>query len=309
MFVMSTIVIHDQWMELRQLRYVVSVAETGHFTRAAERCHVVQSALSHQIAKLERELGARLFDRTRRQVRLTAAGEAFVPAARQALDAAARARAEVAAVTGEVRGRLALGAIGTVTAVDLAALLADFHTRYPDVRIALRSGASLELIAEVRAGGLDAAFLGVPSGFRPTGVRHRRLAVGELVAVLGPAHPLAGRPVAALRDLAAEAFVDFPAGSAARAQSDEAFAAAGIDRDVAFEVSSVEFLGQLVGTGLGVGLVPADFATQLSGVRVLPLSDAPARVEHLVWGQGPASPATAAFLIVLDSHHREAGPR
>ncbi|MDT7683986.1 MAG: hypothetical protein QOG57_4296, partial [Pseudonocardiales bacterium] len=96
MFVMSAIVIHDQWMELRQLRYVVSVAETGHFTRAAERCHVVQSALSHQIAKLERELGARLFDRIRRQVRLTAAGEAFVPAARQALDAAARARAEVA---------------------------------------------------------------------------------------------------------------------------------------------------------------------------------------------------------------------
>lgn len=93
------------------MRYVVAVAETGNFTRAAERCLVVQSALSHQIARLERELGARLFDRTSRRVRLSAAGEVFLPAARQALDAAERARAEVASAAGEVRGRLAVGAI------------------------------------------------------------------------------------------------------------------------------------------------------------------------------------------------------
>ncbi|SED09309.1 regulatory helix-turn-helix protein, lysR family [Streptomyces sp. 2314.4] len=68
------------------MRYVVAVAETGGFTRAAGRCHVVQSALSHQIGRLEKELGARLFERTSRSVRLTAAGEAFLPVARQALD-------------------------------------------------------------------------------------------------------------------------------------------------------------------------------------------------------------------------------
>jgi DNA-binding transcriptional LysR family regulator len=73
-----------------QMRYVVAVAETSSFTRAAERCLVVQSALSHQIARLERELGARLFDRTSRRVRLTPAGAAFLPAARQCLDAAER---------------------------------------------------------------------------------------------------------------------------------------------------------------------------------------------------------------------------
>ncbi|MDV9197277.1 LysR family transcriptional regulator, partial [Streptomyces sp. Wh19] len=75
-------------MELQQMRYVVAVAELGSFTRAAKRCLVVQSALSHQIARLEKELGARLFDRTSRRVRLTAAGEVFLPEARQALDAA-----------------------------------------------------------------------------------------------------------------------------------------------------------------------------------------------------------------------------
>ncbi|MEW2144905.1 LysR family transcriptional regulator [Micromonospora vinacea] len=98
-------------MEFHQLRYVLAVAEASSFTRAAERCLVVQSALSHQIARLERELGARLFERTSRRVRLTPAGVAFLPAARQCLDASERAAAEVAAAVGEVRGRVTVGLI------------------------------------------------------------------------------------------------------------------------------------------------------------------------------------------------------
>src|SRR3954469_3132297 len=146
-------------MELQQKRYVIAVAETRNFTRAAEQCLVVQSALSHQIARLERELGAKLFDRTSRRVRLTPAGEAFLPAARQALDAAERPRAEVAAAAGEIRGRLAIGAISTVAAVDLPTVLKQFHVRYRHVRISLRSGPSEDLIERVRHGTLDAAFL------------------------------------------------------------------------------------------------------------------------------------------------------
>src|SRR3954471_2101580 len=135
MFVIRTIVKHDGSMELQQMRYVVAVAGTSNFTRAAEQCLVVQSALSHQVARLERELGARLFDRTSRRVRLTPAGEAFLPPARQCLDAAERAAAEVAAAVGEVRGRLAVGLIPTVTAADVPAALRDFRQRYPHVRI------------------------------------------------------------------------------------------------------------------------------------------------------------------------------
>lgn len=105
------------------MRYVIAVAETNSFTRAAERCLVVQSALSHQIARLERELGAKLFERTSRRVRLTPAGAAFLPAARQCLGAAERAAAEVAAAVGEVRGRLMVGLIPTVAAVDLPGIL------------------------------------------------------------------------------------------------------------------------------------------------------------------------------------------
>lgn len=216
-------------MELQQMRYVVAVAETGGFTRAAERCHVVQSALSHQIARLEKELGARLFDRTSRSVRLTTAGEAFVPVARQALEAAERARAEVAAAAGEVRGRLAVGAISTVAAVDLARELGAFRTRCPQVRISLQMEMSDALLEKVRQGVLDVAFVGLVPGARTVGVREKELARGELVAVVPPGHPLAGREWTTLSRVARETFVDFTAGSAAHAAARRGVPCGGAD--------------------------------------------------------------------------------
>ncbi|WP_326690902.1 MULTISPECIES: LysR family transcriptional regulator [unclassified Streptomyces] len=289
-------------MELQQLRYVVAVAETGGFTRAAERCLVVQSALSHQIAKLEKELGARLFERNSRQVRLTPAGEAFLPAARQSLEAAERAAAEVAAATGEIRGTLALGAISTIASVDVPRALRDFHDRYPQVRIRLTSRRSEDLVEEVRGGTLDLAFLGVTPAFRAKGVRSHTLVQDRHVVVVAPDHPLAregagraGKPLELAR-LAEEAFVDFAAGSNARAQTEETFAAAGLHHDVAFEVSHWEFLAALVRNGMGIALLPATFVSQLSGLCVLPVRDGPRREERLVWSETRLTPAGAAFL-------------
>ncbi|MGA4850343.1 LysR family transcriptional regulator [Streptomyces sp. G5(2025)] len=288
-------------MDLQQMRYVLAVAETENFTRAAERCHVVQSALSHQVGRLERELGARLFERTSRRVRLTAAGEAFLPAARQALEAAERARAEVAAATGEIRGKLAVGSIPTVAAVDLPAVLRDYHLRYPQVRISLRTGSSERLVEQVRDGALDAAFLGVQPGYRPQGVRDRELAHGQHVAVVALGHPLAMEKEVDLCLLAEEAFVDFAEGSAARAQSDEAFAAAGLRREVAFEVSGVELMARMVRHGLGIAMLPATFAAELPGLRAVPVTNGPVRVERLVWSRFTPSPAASAFLALLDA--------
>ncbi len=307
MFVIGPIVNHDWSMDLQQMRYVVAVAETNNFTRAAEQCLVVQSALSHQIARLERELGARLFERTSRRVRLTAAGEAFVPAARQALAAAERARAEVAAAAGEIRGRLAIGAIPTVTAVDLPAALKQFHLRHREVRIGLRAGASEELVDRVRQGTLDAAFLGLPLGQQPKGVRGRELARGHLVAVVPPGHPLADQDEVDLARLADEPFVDFPAGTAGRAQSDDAFAAAGVRRDVAFEVSAPDPLARLIRQGLGIGMLPAAYMSEFPDLPFVRLRDAPARVEHLVWSSFRPSPATTAFLSMFGITAAESG--
>ncbi len=281
------------------MRYVIAVAETNSFTRAAERCLVVQSALSHQIARLERELGAKLFERTSRRVRLTPAGAAFLPAARQCLDAAQRAAAEVAAAVGEIRGRLAVGLISSVAAVDIPIAVRDFHQQYPQVRISLRMAASEELVEQVRQGAIEVAFLGLPTTARPEGVHSHELARDRLVAVVAPHHPLADEPAVDLRRLCSEVFVDLPAKTAGRAQSDQAFSAAGLHRDVAFEVTNVDFLARLVGQGLGIAMLPSAYATQLTGVTTIEVTDAPARVEYVAWSRDGRTPAATAFLALL----------
>ncbi len=281
------------------MRYVVAVAETNSFTRAAERCLVVQSALSHQIARLERELGARLFERTSRRVRLTAAGEAFLPAARQCLDAAERAGSEVAAAVGEIRGRLTVGVIPTVAAVDVPAALQTFRHRYPHVRIGLRVGASGRLVEQVKDGAIEVAFLGLPVSDRPEGVSTRELGRDDLIAVVAPDHPLAGESEVDLKRLSSEVFVDFPVGSAGRAQTDQAFAAAKVSREVAFEVTAADFMARLIHQSLGVALLPSKYVPNLAGVVTVPVTDAPARIEHLVWNRFTVTPAAKAFLEIL----------
>ncbi|MFW6640680.1 LysR family transcriptional regulator [Nocardiopsis algeriensis] len=286
-------------MELQQMRYVVAIAETNSFTRAAERCLVAQSALSHQIARLERELGAKLFERTSRRVRLTPAGAAFLPAARQCLDAAERAAAGAAAAVGEVRGRLAVGLIPTVAAVDVPGALRDFRQRYPHVRIGLCVGASDDLVEQVREGALEVAFLGLPTTVIPRGVNTYELARDRHVAVVAPDHPLAEESTVDLRRLSAEVFVDMPAGTAGRIQSDLAFSAAGLSRDVTFEVTSADYMARLVGEGLGVALLPSTYVPHLTGVTTIEVIDAPSRAEHVIWSRTTCTPAAGAFLSIL----------
>ncbi|WP_394617616.1 LysR family transcriptional regulator [Lentzea sp. JNUCC 0626] len=286
-------------MELQQMRYVLAVAETGSFTKAARQCLVVQSALSHQIARLERSLGARLFERTSRSVRLTPAGAAFLPAARQCLEFAERAVAEVAAAVGQVRGRVVVGVIPTVAAVDLPAALRVFRERYPDVRVALRMLSSLEMVRLVREGSLDLAFLGLPPGVTPEGVRVRELDRDDHVAVMAAGHRFARQTEVTLGELAEEQFADFPVSSPGRTQSDQAFAGAGLHREVAYEVTTAELMAGLIREELAVAVLPAKYTPQLTGVVTVPIVDGPSRVEHLVWSSGGLTPAAAAFLDVL----------
>lgn len=285
------------------MRYVVAVAETRNFTRAAERCSVVQSSLSHRIAGLEQELGVRLFARSSRRVELTSAGEAFVARARECLAAADRAAADAAAAAGVVRGRLAVGVIVTAAAVDVPELLQRYRARYPEVRVVLRSGRSDDLVAAIREGELDIAFLGLPENRRPSGVETLVLDHDEHVLVVPAGHRLAGAPRVTLRDVAGETFVDFMQGTPARAQSDQAFAAAGLARDVAYEVGLVELITRLTARGLGVALLPSAFVRPLAasdpGLALVPVVDGPRRIECLAWSRFHASPATRAMLDVL----------
>ncbi|MFG2606062.1 LysR family transcriptional regulator [Streptomyces sp. NPDC048514] len=181
-------------MELRQLSYFVAVAEELHFGRAADRLHIVQSAVSQQIQRLERELGAELFDRSPRRVRLTGAGERLLPEARAVLAAAERARAAVAAPAG-----LRLGT-STGLGSHLDRVLAAFAERAPGVPVELFSLPVAERLDRVAAGRLDAAF--VRSAEPPPGVRVLPLWPDPLMAAVPAGHPLAARDEIDLAELA-----------------------------------------------------------------------------------------------------------
>ncbi|MEU5089897.1 LysR substrate-binding domain-containing protein [Streptomyces sp. NPDC021356] len=181
-------------MELRQLAYFVTVAEELHFGRAAERLHIVQSAVSQQIQRLERDLGGALFDRSPRRVRLTAAGERLLPEARAVLAAADRARAAVAPPAG-LR-------VGTSTGLGahLDRVLAAFAEHAPGVPVELVSLPVADRLAGVARGSLDAAF--VRAADPVPGLRVLPLWPDPLVAALPAAHPLAARDAIDLAELA-----------------------------------------------------------------------------------------------------------
>ena len=301
MVVMLSIVVHDQSMELQQLRYVVAVADERNFTRAAHRCFVVQSALSHQVMALERELGVSLFARTSRRVQLTAAGEAFLPAARATLDAAERAAAAAASTMGEIRGVLTIGAIPTVGDVNLPAALGEFHRAHPLVQIRLRGGGSDQFVAAIRDGTMDVAVLGLPDAAAPPGVAGRVVARQRLVAVLGTEHRLAARRRLRLSDLADEIFVDFPAGTPGRAPSDQAFAAAGVARRVAFEAMDKEMILNLVRQNLAVTLLAPAVVPASDDLVTVSVVGGPVRVEYLAWSNFNPSPAALAFIETVQA--------
>ncbi|MFI6215324.1 LysR family transcriptional regulator [Nocardia brasiliensis] len=287
-------------MELQQLRYAVALAEELNFTRAAARCHVVQSALSHQIKLLEKELGVELFARTSRRVEATVAGRAFLPAARASLAAAESAAADAAAAAGVVRGRLTAGVIPTVAAVDVPAALEAFRRTHPQVKISLQVGSSDDLESAVAAGELDVALIGAVGNRKPRGVASRLLDSDHHVAVVSRDHPLSSRRVVRLLDLADEIFADFPAGTPGRQQSDQAFMRAGIHRDVSFEVAPTDLMIGLVRQNLAITLLPSKFAFSHHDLSVIPITDGPTRTEHILWSRLNPSPATKAFLAIVD---------
>jgi DNA-binding transcriptional LysR family regulator len=181
-------------MELRRLATFVTVAEEGSFTRASDRLHVVQSAVSANVRNLERELDTRLFDRSTHKVELTDAGRALLPEARATLQAATAARDAVDAVRGGVRGTVLLGTMQAqgMRAIDVAAMLAEFRAEHPAVEVHIRhaAGGSREMAQQVGESRLDLAFVAVPGGDLP-GVELTPLAREPIVLVAPAAHPLA----------------------------------------------------------------------------------------------------------------------
>jgi LysR family transcriptional regulator, transcription activator of glutamate synthase operon len=243
-------------MDLRQLRYLVALAEERSFTRAASKVLIAQPALSQQIAKLETELGVPLVDRTTRRVGMTEAGERLVEHARRVLNQIDVAREEIADLAGVRSGRLTIGASQTVGGFDLLGLLATFHRRYPGIDLAVREDLSVNLAAQLHADELDLAFLTIPAGRATGGLDRRLVSSEEMVAVLPPDHALSGRRALRIADLEAQTLVTFRHGATIRRRLDEAAARAGFDLRVAFETNEVARMRALAAAGLAIAILP-----------------------------------------------------
>jgi DNA-binding transcriptional LysR family regulator len=287
-------------MELRHLQYFVAVAEEGHFTQAANRCHVSQSALSTSIHSLERELGCPLFVRTTRTVELTEAGRVLLGEARRTLAAAASARDSVLAIQGLLRGSLQVGGVPTRGLLDQAALLASFRDLHPAVDIRYVRDTSATLIPQVAASRLDVAFVSLPRRL-PEPLVAVPLLTQPLVFVCRPDHPLAGRKRVELTSLVDESLVGLPPkGSAGYEAIDQVFADAGKRPRVPFDLNDASSILDFVAHGLGVCLVLESVAASRPDLRAVPLAG-PASTWTLaaVVHGNHATPAARAFIALL----------
>jgi DNA-binding transcriptional LysR family regulator len=289
---------HD--VELRHLEQFLSVADEQSFTRAAARLHVVQSALSVSIRSLERELGVRLFDRTTHRVELTDTGRALVPEARRTLAAADAARDAVAAVRGGLRGTIRIGIMDSLSLIDLAGMLTDFHLQWPEVRLIPRSaaqGGSSELATEVAEGRLDLAFAALPDGY-PSGLTVRELASEQMVLACPPGDPLAKRRVIELHELAGKRFVEFPTGWGARITTDRLFLRDGLQREIAVEVADIPNMTDLVSAGFGFAFLGPSMISGRKGLVLRRVRPGPEFVVSMITSN--AQPLSAAAQSMVD---------
>ena len=278
-------------MELRQLAYFVAVAEECHFTRAAKRLHVAQSGLSASVRSLERELGADLFVRNTRQVRLTPAGTALLAEARRTLAASSACVDAVAAVQGLLRGTLAIGTLQCLHVVHLPSVLSTFVSAYPGLDVELRTGGSGELTSHVAQGKLDVAFVARPAVV-PDEVAVTALASEPMVLACALTHELAKSSRVSLAALAGERFVDFAPDWGPRDLVDSMVG----HRHVALEVTDVHSLLDMVACGLGIALVPQSFSVKTDRVQFVGLADRVPRWDTVTVTAAPASPAATALV-------------
>jgi LysR family transcriptional activator of glutamate synthase operon len=288
-------------MELRQLRYLVALADECHFTRAAAREHIAQPALSQQIRRLEAEVGLTLVERTTRRVALTDAGELLVARARRILAELDDAQAELETLAGIKGGRLSVGALHTMGPVDLSLLLAAFHRNHPAVELTVREQSSEELAEMLRDDEIDLAFLSVTERIQSHGLELHHLVSEELVAVLPTQHPLAARDGLALSELADDPFISFRIGSRLRELLDSAAADVGFEPHITLESNESRRIRSLVSSGLGVAILPrSDAAGPGAPVAVTQLVE-PALTRDVTLASRAKrrhSPAAQAFLAL-----------
>lgn len=291
-------------MELRHLEYFVAVAAELSFSRAAERIHVVQSALSASVGRLEKELGVELFDRSKRQIALTAAGEAFLTHAREVIHTVHRASTSVDAYRDQLTGTFTLGTLMSWGTLKLPAALEEFRRSNPLVSVRLRqsmTGSAGHLTA-ITDGQMDLALVSIAAPNSQL-VRMRELMCEPMVFVCETNHPLAKRRKVELADLAGQDFISFPQGWGIRQRLDKAFTAIGVHPVSAYEVADYAITAELIRHRLATTIVPASVASRFPDLRTIALNP------EMTWtlsiassASQDANPALNALIDTLQRH-------
>jgi DNA-binding transcriptional LysR family regulator len=259
-------------MDIRQFDYFVAVAEELSFTRAATRLTTTQSTVSAAVRALEREVGSELIDRSAKQIDVTPAGLAFLPEAKAAIAAFELARAAAHEVTGGLRGRIRIGTMPGVTAIDMPGLMQAFRAQYPLVDLHVRASAfgSTGTVDDLRHDRLDVGVLGLEAG-TARGLSLVKIAEVPFIVVLSENHPLAGRQEIGIEDLVGEDFVDGDPGFGSRIITDQLFRERGLTRRILVEVADIRTVPEFVRAIGGVGIGPKFSLPPGSGVVLVPL--------------------------------------
>ena len=242
-------------VQLHQLRYVVALAEEGQFVKAAARLRVAQPSISAAVRALEVELGATLFDRSRHGALPTAAGEVFVPWARQVLADCDAGAAAVAALAGLQRGRVTLGATPSLTTTVLPSVVAGFRRAHPGVDLVVEEAGSGDLVGLLENSLVDVALVVLPVA--GSWLETRYLGEEELVLAVPLDHDLAERSQVRIEDLADVPLVMFRSGYDLREATLAACRRAGFQPTFAIEGLEMDGVLAMAGAGVGAAVVPA----------------------------------------------------
>jgi LysR family hydrogen peroxide-inducible transcriptional activator len=287
-------------LSLRQLEYVVAVAETAGFHRAAERCNVSQPTLSAQIAQVESVLGVRLFERARTGVLVTPQGQVIVDRARRVLREMGDLLAAAARANDPFAGTFRLGVIPTVAPYLLPEVMPALGRRYPRLQIVLREERTDEVTRDLRQATLDLGLLALEADL---GEHEAHEVLKDPFVVAMPlGHPLAKKKRIAIADLEKEPVLLLDDGHCFRTQALALCSKAGV-RETDFRATSLATLVQMVSAGNGITLLPklaVDVENRRGQIEIRPfVPPAPSRTIALIWR--PSSPFGPAFHALGDT--------
>lgn len=289
-------------MEIHQLRYVRTIAETGSFTAAAAALYLAQPSLSVQVRKLERELGAALFERTGRRVTLTSAGESFLRHAIHALDEIDRARESVRSAGSGVRHEISLGALPSVGAGLLPDVLARLRCDHPELSISVvERDTSEEFVDLICTNRLDLA--AVRQQAVPAELSRAPLARESLAVVLPPGHPLEGGSKISLSALSRESYVGMPTGSALRELMESACRRVGFAPEVVVEARHLASVWAMVRAGIGICVLP-ELAVADAGLPTAAIQEPYLHRDLVVVWRGSAPPSRAVVEQLVSASAR-----